>query len=64
MLDINSYLETANWATEGDEGMEDAFTSEDYLQNLEKELKQFWEKSHHLFTEDEIENDAIEHDFS
>jgi hypothetical protein len=41
MLSVEAYLETANWATEGNEGMEDAFTSDKYLENLEKELDEF-----------------------
>lgn len=63
MLNTDAYLETAIWATEGEDALNDAFTGEEYLVNLEKELDQFWEKASHLFTEDEIENDAIEHDF-
>jgi hypothetical protein len=59
MLDINSYLETALWASEG----EDLFTGEEYLANLEKELEEFWDKTSHLYSDEEIEMGHIEHDF-
>ena len=63
MLDIDSYLETALWANEGEELTDDMFTGDEYLTNLQKELDEFWDKASHLFTEDELEFGAIEHDF-
>lgn len=62
MLDINAYLETALWAS--NEGPDDhSFEDEEYLANLQQELDSFWEATQHLYTEDEIDDNAIEHDF-
>lgn len=61
MLSVRSYLETALWSTEGEN--EGLFESQEYLDNLQKELYDFWEKTKHLYTNDEIETGHIEHDF-
>lgn len=63
MLKVSSYIETAIWSTEGDEGSENLFTSKEYVEKLEKELEEFWEKSKHLYTDEELERGHIEHDF-
>lgn len=63
MLSVSEYLETARWVNELAEDYDDAFTSDDYLRRISKELIDFWNRAGHLFAEEEIERGHIEHDF-
>ncbi len=66
---VNEYLETALWSTTGfnDENLDDDYTISDisdaFHEQAEKECDEFMNLARHLFTEDELENGNIGHDF-
>lgn len=64
ILSLEAYIKTARWAS-GDDGEYDvdAFMGADYRIKLTSELSKFWDIAKNLFTREEIDNGAIEHDF-
>lgn len=69
MLDFNYFLETALWSTtDGEDGnlddskYSDYEPSKEFKDECEKVMSEFMEKAHHLFTEEELESNPIEHD--
>ncbi len=67
---LMSYIETALWSStcgESDTTMDSLYSIDDleesFLAESEKELNEFMDKARHLFTEEEINESHIEHDF-
>lgn len=68
-MDIESFLETALWSTicyDSDDMLDAKYStsdvSESFREQCEKVMSEFMDKARHLFTEDELENNPIEHD--
>jgi hypothetical protein len=69
-LSIDSYIETALWSSVfGEDGtpMDSLYSIDDFtlefLEGSQKDLDSFMEKARQLFTEDELNESPIEHDF-
>lgn len=71
-MDIDSFLETALWSTIGYDNNDQDFmldskcsvsdVSESFKEQCQIVMNDFMDKARHLFTDDELENNPIEHD--
>ena len=68
-LSIEAYIETALWSETTYEGtpLDSVATIDDledaFLDECQKDLDAFMEKARHLFTDEELDEAPIEHDF-
>lgn len=68
-MDLESYIETALWASidNDDEPMDSNYymrdLTDEFLKQSQLECDEFLDNARHLFTDNELENSTIEHDF-